>query len=564
MADVFRIGLGKQSITPPPRGEIMMGWGDPKHRALEVGLPIHARSVVLKTAGTSFALACLEICFITQALRDEVLRRLQERNPSGGWAEDNVLLCATHTHCAPGGHTHDILYNLPSFGYYPHVFEKYAEGTTEAILEAARSTREGRIRFAEDEFGRDKKVAFNRSIQAWNQNPDVEAFSYDDRDRALDRTMRLFRFEDMDGRFIGCLNEFAVHCTSVHRDYKMIHADNKGVAAAELEAKLGGVCIFVQGAAGDASPNFQRFRGLMEVRGTDRDDLESARKNGGMQSDMALELCGKASRSQALSAELDTAIEYFDFSKIQVDPRDVNGRTGCETGPAVIGARALLGTDEGMPTPKIVYHITKVISRLTDVLEFVTSGGQMKFLPGYDPVQGPKEGCIQSGESQVFRARGFENSLVPAFLDPLLVLIKTWSRKKLFSRPLTPQILPLQSIRVGDWVWITVPSEFTTTSGVRLKKSVLEDLRGSWARRALLIGYANSYSGYVTTPEEYQLQLYEGASTHFGQWTQPAYQTAFRRLMAKLLAPRRERSSVYLHPPMPTEAELRELHAPPL
>jgi neutral ceramidase len=433
-----------------------------------------------------------------------------------------------------------------------------------AIQEAVGNMREGRIRYAEAGFSVETPVAFNRSIQAWNQNPDVDAFSYDDRARALDRTMRLFRFEDLNGNFIGCLNEFAVHCTSVHRDYKMIHADNKGVAAAELEKELGGVCTFVQGASGDSSPNFQRFKGLREVRGTDRDDLESARKNGLMQSEMALELVRKASSANPISAELDTAIEYFDFSKIHVDSRDVNGRTDCYTGPAVIGARALLGTDEGMPTPKIVYHVAKGLSRAADLVEFISSGGQKKFLPGFDPVQGPKEGCIQSGESQVFRARGFENSLVPEFLDPLLALLKSWSRKKLMRRPLTPQILPLQSVRLGDWIWVSVPSEFTTTSGARLKKSVLADLQGTWAKRALLIGYANSYSGYVTTPEEYQLQLYEGASTHFGQWTQPAYQTAFRKLIEKFLKPRSERSTTFIHPPVPTDDELVELRAPPL
>jgi neutral ceramidase len=541
-----------------------MGWGDPTHRALKVALPIHTRATVFKTGTAIFALACLEICFLTQAVRNEVLKRLQAADPATGWTEDNVLLCATHTHCAPGGHTHDVLYNVPSFGYYPHVLDKYAEGTTAAILEASKSLRDGRIRFAEGEFGLDKNVAFNRSVQAWNENPENEKLNFDERARALDRKMRMFRFEDLEGRFIGCLNEFAVHCTSVHRDYPMIHSDNKGVAAEELESKLGGVCIFVQGASGDSSPNFQRFPGLREVRGTDRDDLESARTNGHMQAEMALSLCEKAAREQALSAELDSAIDYVDFSKVHVDPKDVGGRENCQTGPAVIGARALLGTDEGMPTPKVAYHAMRLTSRLIDFISFVTSGGDTKFLPGRDPIHGPKPGCIQSGESKVFRSSNFGSSLVPSFLGPAMALVKTWSRKNLLSRPLTPQILPIQSIRVGEWVWISVPAEFTTTSGVRLKKSVLEDLRGTWARRALLIGYANSYSGYVTTPEEYQLQLYEGASTHFGQWTQPAYQTAFRKLMAKLQLPRGQRSSTHVHPPMPTESDLREMTAPPL
>ena len=48
------------------------------------------------------------------------------------------------------------------------------------------------------------------------------------------------------------------------------------------------------------------------------------------------------------------------------------------------------------------------------------------------------------------------------------------------------------------------------------------------------LGYANAYAGYVTTPEEYAEQDYEGASTHFGKWTLPAYLTLFKELVAEL------------------------------
>ncbi len=564
VSDVFEIGLGKHSITPAPCGEKLMGWGDAKQTADSVALALYARASVLKTEGSVLAIVCLEICFITQAVRNEVLQRLQKVDPLSGWTEENILLCATHTHCSPGGHTHDVLYNLTSYGWYPHVFERYVEGSVAAVLEAKSKLQKGRIRFAEGEFDLTKKVAFNRSVEAWNQNPDVVQRTFADRDQALDRRMRLFRFENLEGQFIGCLNEFAVHCTSVHRDYNVIHSDNKGVAADNLENETGGICLFIQGAAGDVSPNFQRFQGLREVRGTDRDDLESARKNGGLQSDLAKSLIELAKNSTSVTAELDSTIEYVDFSDIDVDPQDVGGREQCRTGPAVIGARALLGTDEGMPTPKFLYYAATIFSRGADVLEFFTSGFKTKFLWNQDPVQGPKVGCLQSGEGQIFRARGFENSIVPAFLSAEVQQLKIWSQKKLMGRPLTPQILPIQTIRLGEWIWAAVPSEFTTTSGARLKASLLEDLKGTWATRALLIGYANSYSGYVTTPEEYQVQRYEGASTHFGQWTQPAYQTVFRALVKKLLRPKEQRSNQHVLPPCPTEAELVQLRAAPL
>ena len=47
----------------------------------------------------------------------------------------------------------------------------------------------------------------------------------------------------------------------------------------------------------------------------------------------------------------------------------------------------------------------------------------------------------------------------------------------------------------------------------------------------MLCPYANAYSGYVTTFEEYQLQLYEGGHCLFGQWSLAALQTAFKRMI---------------------------------
>ena len=44
------------------------------------------------------------------------------------------------------------------------------------------------------------------------------------------------------------------------------------------------------------------------------------------------------------------------------------------------------------------------------------------------------------------------------------------------------------------------------------------------------MGYANAYGHYVTTPEEYDAQMYEGASTLFGRWQLPALQQHAARL----------------------------------
>ncbi len=91
----------------------------------------------------------------------------------------------------------------------------------------------------------------------------------------------------------------------------------------------------------------------------------------------------------------------------------------------------------------------------------------------------------------------------------------------------TPNIVDVQSLRVGQLVIIISPSEATTMAGRRWKAAVREAASSSFLGQTepivVLGGPANSYAHYVATPEEYGIQRYEGASTLFGQWELAAY-----------------------------------------
>ncbi len=100
--------------------------------------------------------------------------------------------------------------------------------------------------------------------------------------------------------------------------------------------------------------------------------------------------------------------------------------------------------------------------------------------------------------------------------------------------PLVPHRLPLQLLRIGSVAIAGVPSEFTSTAGRRLKARVKSAFGGA-ATHVAIAGYANAYSGYVTTPEEYGAQHYEGASTLYGPHTLDAYLQTFDAMVADLL-----------------------------
>jgi neutral ceramidase len=100
--------------------------------------------------------------------------------------------------------------------------------------------------------------------------------------------------------------------------------------------------------------------------------------------------------------------------------------------------------------------------------------------------------------------------------------------------PLVPQVLPMHLLRIGSVVLAGVPCEFTVTAGRRLKEQ-LRTAFGAGLTHVAVSNYTNGYSGYVTTPEEYDAQHYEGASTLFGPHTLAAYLQTFAMLTEVVL-----------------------------
>lgn len=78
-----------------------------------------------------------------------------------------------------------------------------------------------------------------------------------------------------------------------------------------------------------------------------------------------------------------------------------------------------------------------------------------------------------------------------------------------------PTWMPFQMIALGDDVLVALPWEITTVAGERIRGSVAE-AAGRALEQVAIVGLANEYGGYLTTPEEYELQGYEGQMTWWG------------------------------------------------
>jgi neutral ceramidase len=99
--------------------------------------------------------------------------------------------------------------------------------------------------------------------------------------------------------------------------------------------------------------------------------------------------------------------------------------------------------------------------------------------------------------------------------------------------PVVAERAPVQLLRIGPLYLVGIPGEVTITAGLRLRRTVAP-IVGADLENVLVAGYSNGYIHYVTTPEEYEAQHYEGASTLFGRWELPALAQTAALLAAAL------------------------------
>jgi neutral ceramidase len=173
-------------------------------------------------------------------------------------------------------------------------------------------------------------------------------------------------------------------------------------------------------------------------------------------------------------------------------------------------------------------------------------------------MQEPKVVAVETGRRRFLSFADIGNAPIPAQLDPVLAEVQRLSRAGALSEhSWTPQILPIQIVRLGQLALAVFPGEITTTAARRLYACISEALAPSGIRHITVCTYANAYYGYATTPEEYDLQNYEGGHTVFGRWTLPGFLTVFRRLARAMTHPRSERAlDRSLRPPVFSQHEL--------
>lgn len=433
---------------------------------------------------------------------------------NGLYNDSNILLSATHTHVGTSGLSHDRLYQIAGndgagYGYDKYNFEAVVNGIVKAVDRAHANVAPGEITL---QRGNLTGASRNRNPEVHEKNKDAGEYSSN-----VNEEMLQLKLTAADGTPRGLVNWFAIHPTSFSVNTTHISSDNKGYAQYFFEQRMntkptdenGFVVAFAQCDEGDVVSAQGNSASAPDYMG-DPDDFVN------------VEIDGKR--------QLDKAVELFNSSGTRLSgPVDMRSRW-VKFGPeyTVKGKFARSGTDTPLATPGRGWSFA--------------AGGKN----GPSNIPGIYEGMVKGSFTPINESPDFGDAIAGSLVRTAFSAVSTITFADDPAQGAKPVLLPtgkwgwaplqipVQIMRIGSLAIIAMPGEATTQAGRRIRKAVLEELKGTGVTAAVIAGLSNQYTGYVTTPEEYDQQHYEGASTEFGPNELGAFLQEYTELAAAL------------------------------
>ncbi|KAK0708334.1 Neutral/alkaline nonlysosomal ceramidase [Lasiosphaeris hirsuta] len=526
LGDKYLIGIGKADITGPVVEINMAGYASSDQVGTGLRQRLYSRAFIIGEVGnpqSRFIYLVLDTQSGDTAVRNGILEGVAALGSGYSmYGRSNVAVTGTHSHSGPGAWFNYLLPQITSLGFDKQSYQAIVDGAILSVKRAHESLQEGYLDFGTTSIS---DANLNRSLFAYLANLASERAQYSD---SVDKTLTLLRFQRAsDLKNIGVLTWFAVHPTSMLGNNTHISGDNKGVAAYLFEQAVKGdsraadgfVAGFSQANVGDTTPNV--LGAYCDDGSSQMCSLETSTcADGKSQSchgrgpefrklDLGVSSCFEIGRRQFAGAKslydsLDStstavvgstikSFHYFQDMQYYKFPLD-NG-TIVQTCPAALGYSFAAGTSDGPGA----FDFTQGDSGAPNNPLWSVVSGLLK-TPSADQVacQAPKPVLLDVGEMSAPYA---------------------WS----------PNIVDIQTLRVGQFIIIVSPVEASTMAGRRWRNAV----KAAASKLALaptgvepfviLGGPANTYAHYLVTPEEYAIQRYEGASTLYGPWELPAF-----------------------------------------
>jgi neutral ceramidase len=383
--------------------------------------------------------------------------------------------------------------DLVSMGFRPVTFEAQVTGIVRSIIRAHDTVGPAELTLTSTELD---EVGANRSRLAFERNPQEDK---DANPGGIDRTSVTLHIT-RNGSAVGLVNWYSVHGTAFGPEIHHISGDNKGYAAWSVETDAGVdhrsldnapfIAVFAQSTPGDITPNM----GLVPHSGPGgADEKASARILGERQASATTSTGGTRVEGSGVAGRA----QWVDMDRVQVDGKwTPDGKPGA-TGPAVLGSAFAASSQE--------------------------DGGGLDFDIGFN--EGERGGSpwvhqlnqIAPIPEDVRKVHEPKDMLLPmGYVDGMI------QQRHIFS-----------VWRIGGLVVVSLGFEPTITAGRRIRQTVGSAM-GVPENAVVVQGYSCGYGHYMTTPEEYLQQDYEGGATAFGRYTLPAALQTVDRLARAL------------------------------
>jgi neutral ceramidase len=463
-------GAAKADITAPP-GMPMGGYALWANYGQGFRTRLYARVLYLKPdSGRSVALVQCDFLTGSLLLNHRVAELIAKETDIG---IDGLLIAGTHTHSAPSNYADNNFYNdntSNARGFDPDYFHYLSTQIADAVINAYQKRMPAKMATGKTQIF---NMTRNRSIDSYHANKNISEENPPDIYEAVNPEMHMIRVDalDHDGQYrpLAAVSTFSIHATAVSSKNDFYNGDVFAYIEREVEYGIKGeyktswepIHAAFNSTHADTSPNYSK-QGFPEAR-------RLGKYIGGKAWELFRSMDGKLKNDVTI---VFAAKEINLYSEPCID-----GICLCDR--PVVGASLAAGADDGA-------------SPILKDLPWTRQGSPRWFFT---------KSC-----------QGHKRTLGGPF--QYLVLPKKDFPHQLF----------LQAIQIDDILLLPLPFETTKESGTRIARQSLNSLAAENKediRSAVVISCANGYFGYMTTPEEYSIQRYEGGHTLYGPQTQP-------------------------------------------
>lgn len=237
MARPLRAGAARIEITPPV-GVDLTGFIARTNPSIGVRDPLYARALVLNDGTRHVAVVVADIIGLPDKSVHDIRRRV---TLATGIPGPSLMVAATHTH---GGPATMFLQDCgtPDAAYIEELERRMAE----AVVQAHAALRP--VTLAAGQAANDRGV-HNRRVPGG----------------PIDRAVELLRFDDLTGKPVALVVNYACHPTTLNHTNCEISADYPGAVTQQLEEATGAITLFLTGAIGNVGPVARGETSLTEV-----------------------------------------------------------------------------------------------------------------------------------------------------------------------------------------------------------------------------------------------------------------------------------------------------------